>query len=648
MSRVGIPGAGSYIEFVRSPGNAVTLDYRDYEHPRSIAEVQSIVRNARAAGAQVRVRGSMHSEQGSVLGDGFSRDGRRRPVVHVMLDRLTDIYDGAPGNVVVEAGVSMGGDVHAPGDGNPQRDRDLSLFRWLSNRGRALPITGGISHQTISGFLATGSAGGSTTRSIHDVVRRITFVDGKGDVHTLVPGDVDFPAVLVSFGLFGIVCEVELATIPAFGIRGLRSVQKVEDADVDLFHDPSPSGRLPLRELLVSRPVSRLLWWPQPGVERVEIWEARCDAPPPPDAARIPQALGAVGPVAQILARALYAIYFEGVAPTAGEDVDATRLRRALELASAPLRMSWLAADLVRDVVAHDSRTRIDGADGRALLEALFAVATGGPLFPAGPLDPRGAPAPATALDTIRELVRALHGRTVAERLVALAIRLFVALSPRAATPWHDDHGTLRRYTAQHFYDTWADGLPMDDPVHDRLLPVQFTELWIPIDRTAAAMRALDALFRARGLAATGTFTIEVYAAKRSPAWLSAAHDGDVVRIDPFRYDDGDAVGRARFFDQFFDALEPFEPRFHWAKGLSDPWSRTGVDYRRRLYEPRLGAFLALRDSYDPDDVFLTRYWAEHLGVVPSVAPRVADRPGGLLDDLATIAGALASPEPAE
>src|SRR5690606_10453548 len=108
-------------------------------------------------------------------------------------------------------------------------------------------------------------------------------------------------------------------------------------------------------------------------------------------------------------------------------------------------------------------------------------------------------------------------------------------------------------------------------------------------------------------------------------AFLSAAFDRDVVRIDPFRYDDGDGAGRARFFDQFYEALRPFEPRFHWGKALSAPYSTTGVAYRRDNC-PRWNDFLALREAYDPDDVFLTRYWAEHLGIVPSVAPVVSQQ----------------------
>ena len=139
------------------------LTYEDYVHPDSVAGMQAIVANARAAGAQIRVRGSLHGEPGSVLGDGFSVDGRRRPIVQVMLDKLVGVtIDQANARAIVLAGTSMGGDPHAPGSRNPQANHRHSLFEELDRAGFALPVTGGISHQTISGFLSTGSAGGSS------------------------------------------------------------------------------------------------------------------------------------------------------------------------------------------------------------------------------------------------------------------------------------------------------------------------------------------------------------------------------------------------------------------------------------------------------------------------------------------------------
>jgi hypothetical protein len=65
---------------------ARTLGYDDFVHPSSIAEVQTLVQEAHARGEQVRVRGALHSESGSVLADGFARNGGKRPVRQLMLD----------------------------------------------------------------------------------------------------------------------------------------------------------------------------------------------------------------------------------------------------------------------------------------------------------------------------------------------------------------------------------------------------------------------------------------------------------------------------------------------------------------------------------------------------------------------------------
>ncbi|WP_437603227.1 hypothetical protein WMF28_16585 [Sorangium sp. So ce590] len=41
----------------------------------------------------------------------------------------------------------------------------------------------------------------------------------------------------------------------------------------------------------------------------------------------------------------------------------------------------------------------------------------------------------------------------------------------------------------QEFWDTWMCGLPMDNQMDDQLWPTWFTELWIPVEKTAEVSR---------------------------------------------------------------------------------------------------------------------------------------------------------------
>lgn len=66
----------------------------------------------------------------------------------------------------------------------------------------------------------------------------------------------------------------------------------------------------------------------------------------------------------------------------------------------------------------------------------------------------------------------------------------------------------------QHFWDSWWQGLPLDNQINDKLLPTSFTELWIPMRRAAEVMQKLRDHYEAKGLEATGTFCCEIYAAR--------------------------------------------------------------------------------------------------------------------------------------
>jgi hypothetical protein len=154
----------------------------------------------------------------------------------------------------------------------------------------------------------------------------------------------------------------------------------------------------------------------------------------------------------------------------------------------------------------------------------------------------------------------------------------------------------------------------MDNTSSDRLLATDFTELWIPIERTAEVMRALRDHYRDNGLSAAGTYACEIYAAKRSPFWLSPSYESDVVRVDVFWFARNRADPVTRFYPQFWSLLQRFGFRAHWGKALPPSSSDTGVDYLRARY-PRWDRFMALRDELDPQQVFVTDYWRQHLGI---------------------------------
>ena len=274
---------------------------------------------------------------------------------------------------------------------------------------------------------------------------------------------------------------------------------------------------------------------------------------------------------------------------------------------TAPFLMQWLVRLLYTRVLP-----RIDLVPGNAdaaMAEAWLrdAVSQGFADFGLGAPALTG-PLVDPMIDALSEALADADGGadSVKEVLVREIIRLVIALSAKQGG----------KYEHKEFTDTWYDGLPHDNQMDDQLMPVLFTELWVPIDKTPVVMRALRDFWSAGGLDATGTFATEIYAAPASPFTLSAAHETPVLRIDPFVFWRADAQPERDFFPRYWELLKSFDTRLHWGKSLSAPGSSTGVAYRReRCGAAAWDAWKAQRAAWDPQQIFVNAYWRAHLGL---------------------------------
>jgi hypothetical protein len=496
----------------------VTVGGDRYHHPNSVTEVAELIDRAKRTGQKLRVRGAIHSVDPAVFADSADGSG---PGMNLLLDRIDQLeIDRASGRAVVGAGRHLGADRWDPA-GTATLER--SLFWHLDQNGLGLPDMGGITHQTVGGFLSTGSAGGSLSHSIYDSVIALKLVDGKGTLRTFrrdaggaESGNPFFGAV-IAMGLLGVITEVTFQAVPRYHVIGSERTLGIGAADLDLFGD-GPKG---LRAYLQQAEHSRLMWWPQRRVHKVVVWEARKMEP----ADYTPQTGGP-----------------DSFTPHPYELLD-----RILGSRSAP---QWLASKVFR-------------------------------FF--GRLNP---PPPATGLGRVFD--------RVLTPLYPWVVNAFLRSTSAKATV--------------RFWDDWWRALPMDNEVSDDFLPTEFTELWIPLSKTSEVMLALRDLYARGGMDATGTYACEIYAAKRSPMWLSPAYGEDVVRIDLFWFAKNEGDPARDYYPRFWNLLAPFQPRYHWGKHLP-------VDPALRGRYPRWDDFLRLREECDPDRVFLTDYWAQRLGL---------------------------------
>lgn len=255
----------------RGPEKTLNIEY-----PADEAAVQKLVRSALAKGQTVRVIGSGHSVAAAI-------SDPTTPVL-INLKNLRSIHI-TPGTGSAAAEVTVGGGCHLGRDPeDPESTLQNSLLYTINAAGYALPDLGGISHQTVAGFLSTGSAGGSVSDGLHDNVIALRFVNGLGEIveYTRASKNPEFFAAGVSMGLFGVLTSVTFTLIENFFIQGTQTISPLlppstnpsEGCPIDVL-GPGTKDIPSLQVHFTQNQFTRVIWWPQEGLNRLTIWKAK-------------------------------------------------------------------------------------------------------------------------------------------------------------------------------------------------------------------------------------------------------------------------------------------------------------------------------------------------------------------------------------
>jgi hypothetical protein len=607
-----------------------------YFHPKTEDELRGLILRAGATGKKLRVRGSSHSVSGAIYADGF--DGSGVPVgadLEIMLDGYRAITitpdPTAPGHAIVEveAGCNLGKN---PYDPTRTSTWENSLNYQLQQRGYALDDLGGISHQTISGFLSTGSSGGSIQFSIDDNITRLRFIDGTGAVHDVARDDADlskrdlFAAAGVSMGLLGVLSKIWLRARPTYNLVGQQATTSTDAAAMDLFGPGSP-GKPSLSDYLKQTPYSRLMWWPQHGFERMQVWEAARVEPTPDFVPKPYEELGGAPQLASLAGSLFYTLvgnlddlasvpakltnwyaHLEGDiegAPDVNANAYPGRMTSRPKYTVLDV-LDWIRTRLAHTLSRQTARYDADPAAsqrGQGLLDVARATIEGS--------------FPHSLANAVTKLIELLLDGALESFPAKLLARWLEREMPYVIDSILDPFVTLGTDTWQ---DTWMCGLPMDNQMDDQLWPTEFTELWIPIEKTAEVMRALRDFYAGEGDAKiaydhTGAFSCELYATAPSPFWMSPSYGGAVFRVDVFWFALNAGKPGEHFYPRFWSLLKDFAFRPHWGKHLPDASPEWRAYYRSTM--PMLERFLALRAELDPQQIFVSSYWRDHLGIAP-------------------------------
>jgi FAD/FMN-containing dehydrogenase len=220
-------------------GNQRIDPLRIYE-PRSIAEVQAIVRLARESGVTVRAVGSGHSWSDVALTEGFLL--KTNGLARVPAPEPDFVRPQWAGRKLVRA---EGG------------TRIKELNDWLDEHGLGLSNMGGYDRQTVAGVTATSTHGsGIAFGPLNDQLRSLDVVVGDGSVQriepsdgptdraayeahhgaarTLVQDDHVFHAVCVGIGCMGVICTAMLEVRDRFHMREVRELHPWAKVRADL------------------------------------------------------------------------------------------------------------------------------------------------------------------------------------------------------------------------------------------------------------------------------------------------------------------------------------------------------------------------------------------------------------------------------
>lgn len=513
-----------------------------YWLPANETDVMTLVNDAHANHEIICLRGSAHSFP--LIGTLEKGPASGRPYKYVMLSKMNAVHiDVGKKQVTAQAGAHLGRD---PWDPTKISTLENSLLYQLDQVGLAIPDLGGIIHQTVGGFLSTGSAGGSTQFAFEEGLISIDIIHAgpNGAQKTTFkrpssnnPDDPFFGVGIATMGLFGVVVSATFQCVPKFNIKGKETISTVENCAIDLFG--AGSGSKPSLEAFFQQTqYTRLVWWPQENVKKMVVWQAE----------QIPS----------------------------GPDFKPKPYQEVPYIFNSPIPAT-VAADLLFSAIGQWPQWLKDMLGDTEECKTIIQMVDSGfyPLILPAMLD------------------------------------IFVPVDKPDKGP-------------QQFQDVWWHGLPMDNQMSDRLFPVWFTELWIPLDKTQAVMNELLAFYNA-STQNTLAFCCEIYAGKHSQFWLSPAYQTDVIRIDVFWFANNQG-NPTDYYQKFWDLLAKYNFRPHWGKYLPAGDSAQGAPYLKSLY-PKWDAWMRLRDQMDPNQIFVNDYWRAHLGIpTPTVRQVEAGR----------------------
>ena len=161
------------------------------------------------------------------------------------------------------------------GDAAVEASANVSLHDFLAvlgRRGKSVTATGGTDHQTLAGLISTATAPASSGYSLYELLEWVELVTvdaatGRAVERRITRGDDDFPAVVCSLGLLGVLTRVRFRLVDE---RHFSVVMKVVDIDDVLADLDATAARYDFWRVNLVPDSTKALLWAATGIPRSE------------------------------------------------------------------------------------------------------------------------------------------------------------------------------------------------------------------------------------------------------------------------------------------------------------------------------------------------------------------------------------------
>jgi FAD/FMN-containing dehydrogenase len=129
-----------------------------------------------------------------------------------------------------------------PGDAAVLASANVTLHEFLAElgrRGKSVTATGGTDHQTLAGLISTGTAPASSRHALYELLEWVELVavdaaTGRAVERRIERGDADFPAVVCSLGLLGVLTRVRFRLVDELYFSVVQKIVHLDDVLADL------------------------------------------------------------------------------------------------------------------------------------------------------------------------------------------------------------------------------------------------------------------------------------------------------------------------------------------------------------------------------------------------------------------------------